>query len=320
MPERLTRRNLLTGAAGWGVALSLCGGVARAASYPAQPINFIIPYGPGGTFDAYGRKFAILLQQGLGGAIVAPINAPGAAGKQAIFQLLQDAPDGYNISLVSVPGILMTSGSGPVDPTKLTWIANLGRDAYGLAVGPNSAIKSIADMKALGAKRPVVFASTGVGSTDYFATKVFSAALGIPVRMVSGYSDSPNTVIAVTRGDVDAVVHSLTTLKQLQASKLVRTLFVFQEKSSMTGVEDARSVGKPDLGEIFQWRPVAGPPGLPRDIVAKLSGILVAATKNPDTIGWASKLDTTLYGLGADQTRQMIATQNALIAKYRSVL
>ncbi len=318
-PQMSRRRFLPTAAVGGAMCLGTAG-LARAASYPSQPISFIIPYGPGGSFDSYGRKFAALLQSGLGSVNVAPINAPGAAGKQAIFQLLQDPPDGYNISLVSVPGILMSKNMGPMDFGKLTWIANLGRDTYGLAVGKNSGIKTVADLKALSDKRPIVFSSTGIGSTDYFATKVFAASLGIRVRLVSGYGDSPNTVIAVTRGDVDAVVHSLTTLKQLAASGLAKILFVFQEKTSVAGAQDAASVGKPDLGQIFQWRPVAAPPGLAHDIVARLSGTLVNAAKSADAKAWAAKLDTGLFPLDAADTAKMIQAQSALVAKWSGAL
>ena len=302
-----------------GASLAAFSSTARAQAWPSQPIRFVIPYGPGGTFDSYGRKFAQALGQSLH-ATVAPINSPGAAGKKAIFQLLQEKPDGYMVSLAAVPGILMSDESGPIDLKKLTWVANLGRDVYGLAVGKNSAIKKVADLKALSAKRPVVFASTGKGSTDYFATKVFAATMGVNVRLVSGYNDSPNTVIAVTRGDVDCVVHSLATLKQMQASGLVRTLFVFPDHSGMPGVEDAAALGKPDLGQIFQWRPVCAPPAVPAAIVSRLSGALVAAAKSPDIAAWAAKLETNVYPLDAAATRAMIQTQSQLVAKWRSVL
>jgi tripartite-type tricarboxylate transporter receptor subunit TctC len=317
--EPISRRQFLPAAA-LGVASLTLPQIARAGNYPDQPISFIIPYGPGGTHDTYGREFASLLGRNLGHAVVAPINKPGAAGKEAIFQLLQAPPDGYNISLIEVPGILMARKSGPIDVGRLTWLANLGRDTYGLAVGHNSRIRNVADMKKLSAQRPIVFASTGVGSTDYLAVKVFAASLGLRVRLVSGYADSPNSVIAVTRGDVDAVVHSLTTLKQMQASGLSRTIFVFQEKSGMTGVEDASSVGKPDLGEIFAWRPVVAPPDLAQPLVARLSTALVDAAKSGPAKTWAAKIDTTLYPLDAAQTVKMVQQQKALVSKWSAVL
>ena len=317
--ERITRRQLLPAAA-LGVASLGLSRTAFAATWPNQPISFIIPYGPGGTHDAYGREFATLLSRYIPNAVVAPINRPGAAAKQAIFQLLQDQPNGYSISLVEVPGILMAPKSSPIDTGRLTWLANLGRDTYGLAVGHNSTIRNIADLKKLSAQRPIVFASTGVGSTGYFAVTVFAASLGLKVRLVSGYADSPNSVIAVTRGDVDAVVHSMSTLKQMQASGLSRTIFAFQDKSGIPGIEDASSLGKPDLGEIFEWRPVAAPPKLPAPLVARFSTSLCDAARSDAAKAWAAKVGTTLYPLDAGQTVKMIAQQRALISKWSSVL
>jgi tripartite-type tricarboxylate transporter receptor subunit TctC len=315
------RRFLPTAAAALGAGSFAGLGRARAASFPSQPINFIIPYGPGGSFDAYVREFSVLLEQNLPQHVnVEPINVPGAAGKEAIFQLMQDPPDGYNISLINVPGILMSKKGGNLDLDKLTWIANIGRDSYGLAVAKNGPVQSVADLQALAAKRPLKFSSTGVGSTDYFATKVFTSALGMKVSLVSGYNDSPNSVVAVARGDVDAVVHSLATLQQLEASGLAKIIFVFQEKSPIPGVADATTLGQPDLGKIYQWRPVVGAPGIPPDIAATLSSALVASTKSAAAAKWASGLGTTLYPLDQAGTLDMVKVQKALIAKWQSVL
>ena len=294
---------------------------ALAAGYPSQTIRFIIPYTPGGTFDAYVRAFSPLLQQGLPNKVnVVPINMPGAGGSAAVFQLLQDQPDGYNISMISIPGILMSKKSGKLRLDQVTWLANLGRDTYGLAVGKDSPLRSIADLKALSAKRILRFSSSGSGSTDYFATKVFAAALGLQVRMVVGYSDSPASVLAVARGDVDCVVHSMATLQQMQASGFAKVLFTFQSKSTISGIEDATTIGQPDLGEIYQWRPVGAPPGLPTEVVSTLSAALVKAATTPEAKKWASDLGTTLYPLDQTETMEMIKTQEKLVSKWRSVL
>jgi tripartite-type tricarboxylate transporter receptor subunit TctC len=293
---------------------------AHAVAYPAETINFMVPYGPGGSFDSYVRKFAVLLQQQLPARVnVEPLNVPGAAGRQAIFELLHDSPDGYTISIVSVPGILM-SKSNELELNKLTWIANLGRDAYCLAVGKNSNIKNVKDLQALSAKRAIKFGSSGSGSTDYFATKVFAAALGLNVRMVMGYDESPASVIAVARGDVDCVVHSQATLQQLEKEGLARILFAFQEKTSLLGVEDASSISQPDLGKIYQWRPVAAPPGLSPAIVKILSDGFIAAAQTEDAKTWAAGLGTTIFPLDYAGTIEMIKDQEKLIEKWRSVL
>lgn len=281
----------------------------------------MIPYGPGGSFDSYVREFSVLLPKFLPHPVnVEPINVPGAAGQEAIFQLYHDTPDGSYISLINVPGILLQKHHAGFDLHKLTWLANLGRDSYGLAVSAKSGINSIADLQVASAKKPIIFSSTGKGSTDYFATKVLAASLGLRVKFVTGYKGSVNSAVAVARGDVEAVVHSLATLENMQTSGLVKVIFVFQDKSPIPGVEDATSINKPDLGKIFQWRPVVGPPGMPADIAGVLSSALVAAAKSPTAQAWAAKIQTMLDPLDQRQTLAMLKSQEALVGRWRSHL
>jgi tripartite-type tricarboxylate transporter receptor subunit TctC len=321
MTRAILRRRQLLPLAAASTMLSGLSIPARADTYPSQAINFIIPYSPGGSFDSYVRCFTEFLQQGLPKKVyVEPINVPGAGGRAAVVQLLQDPPDGYNISIISIPGILMSTKAGMPDLDKLTWIANLGRDSYGLAVGKSSAIKSVADLQTLSAQRKLKFSSSGSGSTDYFATKVFASALGLRVNLVLGYNDSSDSIIAVARGDVDCVVHSLSVLKQMESQGFARILFVFQEKSPIPGVEDATAINKPDLGEIFQWRPIGGPPNLPPEIVSLLSDILVKAAKSDAAQKWAAGIGSTLYPLNHEETLAMIKTQEELVAKWRFAL
>ncbi|MDR3520722.1 MAG: tripartite tricarboxylate transporter substrate-binding protein [Acidocella sp.] len=317
----LKRRTLFPMAAAFGAATSAGITSARAAGFPSQTINLIIPYGPGGGFDAYGRKFAQLLQTTLPNHVnVVPLNVPGAAGKEAIFQLQQDKPDGYNVSIINVPGILLGKKNGNLQLDKLSWIANLGRDSYGLAVAAKGPIKTVADLQALSAKRALKFSSTGSGSTDFLATKMFAAALGLNVSLVSGYNDSPNSVVAVARGDVDAVVHSLTTLQDMEKSGLAKIIFVFQRKSPIPGIEDATTLGQPDLGNIFQWRPIVGPPGMDPATVDILSKAFVAAAFSPAAKAWAEQIKTTLYPLDSKGTVAMIAAQRALVDNAAAAL
>jgi tripartite-type tricarboxylate transporter receptor subunit TctC len=58
-----------------GLALNLAWG----DDYPSKPINFLIPFGAGGSADLMGRALANGAETYLGQPIV-PINKPGAGG------------------------------------------------------------------------------------------------------------------------------------------------------------------------------------------------------------------------------------------------
>jgi tripartite-type tricarboxylate transporter receptor subunit TctC len=315
----LGRRQSMAGAA----LLAALPGRSFAADYPSQPINFLIPYGPGGTFDSYAREFSKLIQAKLTPSTnVEPVNQPGAAGKEAIFTILNSPPDGYNISMIAIPGLIQSTFNkkNNFDIDKLTWLATLGRDPYGIAVGKNSPIKNVADLKKISAERPISFGSTGPGSTDYVATHIFANIVGLRLKEVGGYNGAVDTSVGVARGDIDCVVHSLSGLVQMAAANLVRVIFTFQEKSSIPGVDDASTIGNADLGKIYQWFPAVAPPNLPQPISSKLSDALFTAAKSPEAKAWAKSIKTSLHPLDQAGTLQMLQEQTALVTKWKHVL
>jgi len=321
-PARLSRRQLLQASATLAGAAAMPR-FARAGVYPDQTINFLVPDSGGGSFDAYVRKFSELMTRYLKPSVdVEPMPMPGAGGQAAVFNLLHDQPDGYNIGMVNVPGLFTAQYNKmhkPLDLSKLSWVANLGRESYGVAVSAKSGIHNVADLKKLSQSRKLSFASTGFGSTDYFATRVFNAALGLNFRQVLGYTGSSPTMVAVARGDVDAVVHSMATLQPLQGAGLLRIIFAFQDQSP-PGMDNAASIGHPELGDIYQWRPVAAPPGVPADIVKTLSDALTAAAATPDAAAWAKTAGTTIYPLDHAGTLDMVNAQMALVEKWKFAL
>ena len=94
-------------------ALFLSGGQAMAADakFPDGPINFIVAYGPGGANDICARMLAPELEKILG-VPVAVTNIPGGGGWIGYDAILNAAPDGQTIGMLSSPAII----SGYVNP------------------------------------------------------------------------------------------------------------------------------------------------------------------------------------------------------------
>ncbi len=321
---QISRRAFLQTSSVAAVGTGLLPNFALADNYPNKPISFLVPDSGGGSFDSYVRKFAEFMPQFLPHNVnVAPLPTPGAGGQAAAFSIQNAAPDGYEIGMLNVPGIFMSKYGKKqvtVDLDNLTWVANLGREGYGLAVGKDSPIQNIADMQKLSATRPISFSSTGFGSTDNFATRVFASALNINFKIVTGYTGSAPTMVAVARGDVDATVHSLATLQAMAATGLIRTIFSFQPNSGIAGIDDAMSVGAPTLSEIYQWRPVVAPPNLPQPILEALSSALINAASTQGVKDWAKTAGTSLFPLDYHGVKQVIDQQKALIEQWKSVL
>ena len=133
----LPRRNflyLITCAA----ALPFVPRIARAQAYPSRPIKLVIPFPPGGTFDAVGHPWAERVKPLLGSVVVENIGGGGSSIGAAAVARAQ--PDGYTILLGGTQTLVNEAllKSRPLyDPMKdLDPIASLATNFLCIAVHP----------------------------------------------------------------------------------------------------------------------------------------------------------------------------------------
>ena len=322
MPD-MQRRRLLASIGLSGAALILRRPALAAADYPDKNISFVIPDGPGGGFDSYVRAIVPAMEKSLPHKVtVVPTNIAGAGGARAANEIFRARPEGAMIGIFNVPGIYIQQerGNAGFDLEKLTWIGRLGVDHYGLAVGENSPIKSIDDLKALSKQRPVKFTSTGPAGTAYNATLIAAHLLGIRAQLITGYKGSRDYVMGAVRGDSDAVVTAIPTLRRMAAGKTLRILATFEEHGSVPGAVDATALGQPELANITLQRLVAGPPGLPADIKIVLANAITKALADPDVEAWAKKADAGLAPESAEQAAATLKEQIAFYNKWKPYL
>src|SRR6266545_6365459 len=74
--------------------------VSAQEKYPARPIEFIVPWGPGGGADQVARKSGKMMEDDL--KVSFPVvNVPGATGNAGMAKLLSGQADGYSISVMT---------------------------------------------------------------------------------------------------------------------------------------------------------------------------------------------------------------------------
>lgn len=320
------RRRFVSDAGAWSLLTmgSACGAARATAAFPTKDINFIIPAAPGGGFDAYVRAIIPAMEARFNGAArVIPHNVDGAGGAKAADQVYRARADGYTVSMLNVPGILILQQLGGAlgfDPERLSWICTMGSDPYALVVPSDSPIKSIADLKALSRSRPVKFPCPGPASGAYSATRIASALLGIRDQIIAGYKGTNDYIVAALRGDGDAAITSITALTQFRAGRLIRVLASFESRSTIPAVPDATTLSLPELTQIVQLRPVAGPPSLTPELVDALAHSIMGAMQDPKVVAWAAAAGANLDGKGPQQTLLALRQQKQFIEKWKARL
>ena len=89
----------LVALAGLSVAMLAFFALAQ-EKYPSRPVEFIVPWGPGGGADQLARKAGKLMEEDL--KVSFPVvNSPGATGNTGMAKLLAGQPDGYSISILT---------------------------------------------------------------------------------------------------------------------------------------------------------------------------------------------------------------------------
>ena len=322
--KAINRRELVT--AGLGASsLLIARGAMGAAAFPTKPINFIIPYAPGGGFDIYVRLVGPVMEKYLPNRVsIVPINIAADGGSRGVAQLYRSRPDGYTIGILNIPGMFILQqqqGASAYDLAKFSWIGTMGEgERYVISVGAKSPLKSYADLKALSAKRPVKFSVTGPEGTAYAATMIGTQLLGLRPQLISGYKGSVDYVVAAIRGDSDAVIAALPTTLRFARGGQVRVLASFETRSSIPGIPDATALGQPELDQISIERLIGAPPGLPPGTQNLLASILAKALVDPVVVKWAKENDLNMAPRAPEATAQLVAQQRAFFDKWRKYL
>src|SRR5262245_47640342 len=96
---KLLRRQFLHLAAG-AAALPAMSRIAGAQAYPTRPVRIVVGFAPGGATDIMARLMGQSLSERLGQQFVIE-NRPGAASNVGTEAVVNAAPDGYTLLVVT---------------------------------------------------------------------------------------------------------------------------------------------------------------------------------------------------------------------------
>jgi len=204
---KLSRRQFFDGLIGT-VAVALLPRIAAAQSYPSRPIRLVVPFPPGGAFDAVGRPLAERLKSSLGTLVIENIGGGGSSlGAAAVARA---RPDGYTILLggtqTHVNEALLKS-KPLYDPVKdLDPIAGVAANVLCIAVHPTVPAQTLKELIGYAKANPgkLSYGHSGAGSIQHLAGELFKSLAGTPDIVHVPYRGTGPVIADVVSGLVDA--------------------------------------------------------------------------------------------------------------------
>jgi len=269
------------------LALALAPLHAAAAAdtfYKGKSVTFIIGSAAGGGYDTYSRLFASHIGRHLDGQPqVVPQNMPGAGSIRAANYLYNAArKDGTVIGMLDEAIYLNQILGTPelkADAVRFNWIGRILPNSAILFARRDAAVQKIEDVF----NKELIVSTSGTASKLNWT--VLKKTLGMKFSLISGYPGTNESLLAMTRGEVDALSMPWSILR-VRGAQMIRDgeikllLQTGTEKEADLQriprmIDLARNEDERRLLELFSspsliGRSVVAPPGLPPERVAEL--------------------------------------------------
>lgn len=260
-----------------GAFLAVTAGGAVAAGYPDKDITFIVPYKPGGGSDAQARRLQAGLEKNLG-VKIRIVYKTGGGGAVGFNELNRSKPDGYTISNVVVPNIIVSAQGKDVGykPADFSYIGMTEKSVGALAVKKDSRFKTLQEMVGYAKKNPGKLTVAGVGSTGHANYAEMVKALGINATYVPISGGVGKMLPFLIGGHFDAGI--LAASHGVKHAMKVNVLGIAgKNRSDKLDAPTMDSVGYRGFTMETTWG-VMAPPGTPADRIAILSAALHKTT------------------------------------------
>jgi tripartite-type tricarboxylate transporter receptor subunit TctC len=280
---RFPRRHFLHLAAGAAV-LPAMPRLARAQSYPARPVRWIVGFAAGGPQDIVARLLAQQLSERLGQQFVIE-NRAGAGGNIGTEAVVRSPADGYTMLMIGPSATInatLYDNLSFVFLRDIAPVASIIRTSNVMEVHPSFPAKTVPEFIAYAKANPskINMASAGSGSSQHMAGELFKMMAGIEMVHVP-YRGAAPALTDLLAGQVQVMFDNLTSSVEHVRGGRLRGLAV---------TTAARSEALPDLPIVGDFVPgyeasgiygIGVPKDTPLDIVDKLNREINAALSDP---------------------------------------
>ena len=314
-------------------------GAAAQEFYQGKTIRLIVGFAAGGGFDTYSRVIARHLGKHIpGNPSIVVENMTGAGSLIAANHIFNAAkPDGLTIGNWIGPLVLQQALGNPAaqfDGRKFGYLGVPVADSGVCALTKASGIASADEW--LAAKKPVKLGGTAPGSTTDDVPRLVSAAIGLPMQMISGFKGTSAIRLAADSGEIDGGCWAWESIKPTWQKGIAagEVNIVIQSMAeshpelkhvplavNYAKTDDARAMLEIVNGPYGQLaRPYTAPPGLPKGRLELLQKAFMATMKDPEFLAEAKKAKLDIKPLDGPRATKQFAALYKLKPKLKAQL
>jgi tripartite-type tricarboxylate transporter receptor subunit TctC len=280
---------------------------AAEEKWPTRPITIYIGYAPGGGMDMMGRILSEEMRKTLGVAIPV-VNMTGANSAIAMDHVYKQPKDGYTLfGISSAVSTFPATGLSKLTYKEFGMIGIVFDTLPTFSVPWDSPIKTAKDLIEGFKKGDLTGSNSGIGGMWHVPQLIVMNTLGAKFKAVP-YEGGAPSAMAVAKKEVDFGTSDLSEALTVINSKMVRPLFVFDDKPfNLEGfgvippitefvpqMKDKLSAGK-------GFRALGYAKGIPEDRIKKLIDAFKIAMASDAVKNFGQKTLLPLNGIaGAD--------------------
>lgn len=311
---------LRTGFAALLAAASMIAAPASAQDYPDHPVEFIVPWSPGGGSDTLMRLIAGNIEPYLGTEMPI-INMPGVGGTVGLREASRRANDGYTISQVH-EGLLVATETGITD---LAWddfepIALMTSSPQYLVVHPTEDYSDFEEFVTYAKAHPgEITMGVTLGGVPHLHAAMIEQAYGLQFQYV-GYEGTGERVRALVGGNLDAAIGDISSSKQFVDNGDLQFLAVgsTERAAEAPDVPTFAELGA-DL-ELQVTRGIVMPKGAPQEARDKMEAALEELSKDETYIEQTNNAGAAVMFRGQEAYSAYLAKLDETVKSLSEVL
>lgn len=311
-------------ALGTGLLFPAIGFAQATVATAEKALVLYVGYAPGGGYDGYARLIARHMSRHLPGTSnIVVQHRPGAGSVALANDLFNTLPrDGSVVGMFSNSLHLwevLGQENIRFQSAKFNWIGRVTDADDVMAVRPDSNLNSINDAKA----REVAIGVPGATSSPALTLGAINRILGTRFKLITGYTGSAETRLAVERGEVEGTQGLLWSVDNEWIKKNGLKI-LYRVSSSPIGLDSvpalenfATSDEQRTLLRFFTsftdvGRALTGPPGIPPDRVAALRSTFVATMSDAGFLAEVEKSGLRVSPMDGQKLQELVTATSTM--------